>query len=213
MAGRLWDPFNDGADAPILRNKLGVTAVEKLSNAEFASIGIRMPRALVALRISKLNFDAWKKTHGILFGAIYPWAGTIRHVDVVKGPVRFNFKENVEQETSQVFAAAEDLDWFRAHLGQTYGELAFNHPFLDGNGRSLNTVFSEMARRAGFGIAWDKVIKRTYLAHLTNATLGTDYQGLDEYLNTLKVPLDGYDAATSLTSASAPDEPQSDFKC
>jgi hypothetical protein len=35
----------------------------------------------------------------------------------------------------------------------------------------------------------------------------------DEYLNTLKVPLDGYDAATSLTSASAPDEPQSDFKC
>jgi fido (protein-threonine AMPylation protein) len=42
----------------------------------------------------------------------------------------------------------------KARPGQIMGYLAYGHPFLDGYGRTIMTVHSALAQRAGFSIDW-----------------------------------------------------------
>jgi hypothetical protein len=55
----------------------------------------------------------------------------------------------------------------RSRPGEVFGTLAYGHPFLDGNGRSLMTVHADLARRAGFHIAWQDIGKAEFLSSLT----------------------------------------------
>jgi len=72
--------------------------------------------------------------------------------------------------------------YLRAHPGEIIGYLAFGHPFLDGNGRTMVTLFSAMAQRAGFSIDWSATDKDAYLAALTKE-IDTPSKGhLDQYL-------------------------------
>lgn len=47
------------------------------------------------------------------------------------------------------------------------GYLAYGHSFLDGNGRTIMTVHSVLAQRAGFSIDWSATTKDAYLDALT----------------------------------------------
>jgi hypothetical protein len=42
----------------------------------------------------------------------------------------------------------------KARSGEIMGYLAYGHPFLDGNGRTIMTAHSALAQRAGFSIDW-----------------------------------------------------------
>jgi cell filamentation protein len=104
------------------------------------------------------------KVHGILFGAVYPWAGqdriqTAPKLTIKKGTVIF---ANVSEITAAVEFAlrkGQDKEYMKARPGQIMGYLAYAHPFLDGNGRAIMTVHSVMAQRAGFGIDWSSTKK------------------------------------------------------
>lgn len=180
---RSWDPFGDMETRGILRNHYGTNNGNKLANFEYVSIRKNMPKALAYLGSTKtINLKAWLKTHEILFSDVFPWAGTARKVDVFRGPVKFNLFHLLAKEAEAVFKKAEDPDFLKNNIGYVYGELAFNHPFLDGNGRSLNTVFTEMLRRSGLKMNWEAVDRSEYLDHLTQAVLLTNYTHLDRYL-------------------------------
>lgn len=75
--------------------------------------------------------------------------------------------------------------------GEVMGLFAFGHPFLDGNGRTMLLVHIDLARRAGYSIAWERVAKADYLKALS-AELELPGRGaLDEYLRQFKqAPLD-----------------------
>lgn len=47
------------------------------------------------------------------------------------------------------------------------GQLAFAHPFLDGNGRTILLVFMELCYRAKFAIEWSRTNKDDYLRALS----------------------------------------------
>ena len=47
------------------------------------------------------------------------------------------------------------------------GTLAYAHPLLENNGSTIITVHTDMARRAGFHIAWNEIAKRPFLDALT----------------------------------------------
>jgi cell filamentation protein len=55
----------------------------------------------------------------------------------------------------------------KAKPGEIIGYLAYGHPFLDGNGRTIMTVHSVLAQRAGFSIDWSATKKDAYLDALT----------------------------------------------
>jgi cell filamentation protein len=130
------------------------------------------------------------KVHGILFGAVYPWAGqdriqTAPKLTIKKGTVIF---ANVSEITAAVEFAlrkGQDKEYMKARPGQIMGYLAYAHPFLDGNGRAIMTVHSVMAQRAGFGIDWSSTKKETYLDALTREIENPSQGHLDAYLKTL----------------------------
>ncbi len=68
--------------------------------------------------------------------------------------------------------------------GETFGALAFAHPFLEGNGRALMVVPADLARRANFHIDWSGITKPEFLAALT-AELRAPGSALDNLLRPL----------------------------
>jgi cell filamentation protein len=69
-----------------------------------------------------------------------------------------------------------------AKPGEVMGYLAFGHPFLDGNGRTIMTVHSVLAQRAGFSIDWSSTNKENYLDALTRELDSPGKGHLDNYL-------------------------------
>lgn len=197
-----WEPAEDGV---ILRNKLGATTKAELDALEYSYSRANMGLALEMLKLEKeITLDSWLKCHSILFSEIYPWAGQIRHLDAQRGHVAFNFVAEIEDSTNKMLMRAADPSFFRDNLGQVYSILAFNHPFLDGNGRSLNAVFTELARRDDVGIAWERVDKPAYLSALRSGIMFGLYEPLQSHLYDRLVILDCYDPEESLAVAHGP---------
>jgi cell filamentation protein len=69
-----------------------------------------------------------------------------------------------------------------SHPGTVMGYLAFGHPFLDGNGRTIMVVHCILAQRAGISIDWASTDKTAYLAALTRELNEPDKGHLDAYL-------------------------------
>jgi cell filamentation protein, protein adenylyltransferase len=61
----------------------------------------------------------------------------------------------------------QDKNFMRRKPGEVMGYLAYAHPFLDGNGRTIMVVHSVLAQRAGMSIDWGTTNKDEYLAALT----------------------------------------------
>ena len=59
----------------------------------------------------------------------------------------------------------------RAHPGEVFGYLAHAHPFLEGNGRTILTIFAELTRRSGFHVEWESIDKVQFLETLTRELL------------------------------------------
>jgi cell filamentation protein len=93
------------------------------------------------------------ETHGILFGAVYPWAGqdrtrTAPKLTIKKGPVIFANPPEIRAAVEFALRKGQDKDHMKAKPGEIMGYLAYGHPFLDGNGRTIMTVHSVLAQRA-----------------------------------------------------------------
>ena len=70
----------------------------------------------------------------------------------------------------------------REKPGVIMGYLAYAHPFLDGNGRTIMVVHCVMAQRAGFSVDWEATDKAGYLSALTRELDDPDKGNLDAYL-------------------------------
>lgn len=184
---RLWDPFGDRATRGILRNSVATSDPAKLEKLEFIATSFGMAFAVTHLHAAAtITLDTWLDVHRMLFGDVFPtWAGRIREHPVGRGPVRFNLPHLVRTEAAAVFTEAAAPGFVAANLGYVYGELAFHHPFYDGNGRSLNTVFNEMLRRSGLSLDWERLEPHDYLEALTPAVLLRDYSRLDSFFRNL----------------------------
>ena len=127
------------------------------------------------------------KTHGILFGAVYPWAGqdrtqTAPKLTIKKGPVIFANATEIRAAVQFALRKGQDKASIRAKPGEIMGYLAYGHPFLDGNGRAIMTVHSVLAQRAGFSIDWSATTKHAYLDALTKEIETPSKGYLDTYL-------------------------------
>jgi cell filamentation protein len=70
----------------------------------------------------------------------------------------------------------------REKPGVIMGYLAYGHPFLDGNGRTIIVVHGVMAQRAAISIDWAATDKAGYLGALTKELDDPDKGHLDAYL-------------------------------
>jgi cell filamentation protein len=99
--------------------------------------------------------------HRRIFGDIYDWAGKIRTVAIAKASP-FCLPQYIEMAAVDIFRALRgenflrDLDRepFVARLAYYLGEVNGVHPFREGNGRTQRAFVEQLARDAGFTLAW-----------------------------------------------------------
>jgi cell filamentation protein len=204
----MFDPFGDFATEGYLRNFEKEKDLAIVKRAENASFTTGLDEAFASLAEARtLSYDDVLKTHGILFGAVYPWAGqdrtqTAPKLTVRKGPVIFANAAEIRTAVEFALRKGQDKDYMKAKPGEIMGYLAYGHPFLDGNGRTIMTVHSVLAQRAGFSIDWSATTKNAYLDALTKEIENPPKGHLDAYLKSfMRDPIAYEQLATAIVQA------------
>jgi cell filamentation protein len=183
-----FDPFGDFATEGYLRNFEKEKDLAIVKRAENASFTTGLDEAFAHLAESKvLTYGDVLKTHGILFGAVYPWAGrdrsqTAPKLTIKKGAVIFANAPEIRAAVEFALRKGQDNAYMQVKPGEIMGYLAYGHPFLDGNGRTIMTVHSVLAQRAGFSIDWSATNKDAYLDALAREIENPPKGHLDAYL-------------------------------
>jgi len=191
----VFDPFNDFQTAGYLRNFEALKDQLKISRVEHNSFKAQLEKALDQLRrlSDPLTYGDYLKVHGTLFQDVYPWAGQDRHTLgvgrlVSKGSkVQFEVSELSQQAVEWGLNMGNDPEYMRKWPGEVMGAFAWGHPFLDGNGRSMLLVHTELCYRPGFAIDWISSKKSEYLEALTHELAHPRDRVLDAYLSNLIV--------------------------
>jgi cell filamentation protein len=183
-----FDPFGDFETQGYLRNLAKEKDPDIVRRLEHSSFMTGIDAALERLaKVKRLRYADLLETHRILFEAVYPWAGQDRSMTspdlaVSKGPVLFAHPDYIQHAANYALAHGQDRKFMRENPGVIMGYLAYAHPFLDGNGRTIMVVHGVMAQRAGFSIDWAATEKTDYLGGLTKELDDPDKGYLDTYL-------------------------------
>ena len=154
------DPYSDPVTG-VLYNKLGLGTAAGLEAAEREITHA----ALILLDESPVSpsYDLphLQEIHKRIFGDIYEWAGQIRTVAIAKGAM-FCLPQYIDSSAAVIFGELRDEDCLRGlrrdafvgRLAHYLGEVNALHPFREGNGRAQRAFFGQLARDAGFTLAW-----------------------------------------------------------
>jgi cell filamentation protein len=183
-----FDPFGDFETQGYLRNLAKEKDPDIVRRLEHASFMTGIDAALERLaKIKRLAYPDMLETHRILFDAVYPWAGQDRRMTtpdlaISKGTVLFAHPDHIQRAVDYALTHGQDKEFMREKPGVVIGYLAYGHPFLDGNGRTIMVVHGVMAQRAGISIDWAATDKVGYLSALTKELDNPDQGHLDGYL-------------------------------
>jgi cell filamentation protein len=184
------DPFGDAASRGYLRNSAGTNDMEQVKRLEHAAFRANVAHALYELSQAKSIGQAEiLQTHKTLFSSVYPWAGESRSRHAPNSAISKGGRSDLFADPREVGAAMDyalkqgnDKNFMANKPGEVMGSLAYAHPFLDGNGRTIMVVHTELANRAGITIAWEKTDKADYLQALTKELDQPGKGHLDNYL-------------------------------
>lgn len=158
------DPYVDPRSG-VFRNRLGLTDRAALAIAEnqFSSQRLNL---LKRRRVpGHYDLDHLRAVHWTIFQDVYPWAGQLRTVLIVKAGASFCLPHQIVDTAAEIFArlaAADhlrgrDRGGFLAGLVPLLAEINALHPFREGNGRTQRAFLSQLARDAGFRLDWATV--------------------------------------------------------
>jgi len=198
-----FDPFDDFEERGYLRNLFGEKDPEIVRHLEHSSFVAGVDQAFAKLvQREHLTYGDVLDTHKTLFGDMYPWAGQDRAQTtpdraVSKGSVIFAHPDDAKRAVEHALQMGQDKATMTAKPGEVMGYLAFGHPFLDGNGRTIMVVHAELAQRAGLSIDWAATNKADYLTALTREIDSPGKGHLDAYLKPFMRPGVGHDRLAS----------------
>lgn len=184
----IFDPFGDFETRGYLRNFDAEKNPESIKTLEHIAFldNLETAHANLASR-ERLGYEDVLQTHKILFEFVYPWAGqdreaTVPGVGVSKGSVLFAHPKDARRAVEHALEIGQDRAFMAEKPGEIMGFLAYGHPFLDGNGRTIMIVHAELTRRANFSIDWAATDKVQYLTSLTRELSQPGKGHLDDYL-------------------------------
>ncbi|MDX5629608.1 MULTISPECIES: Fic family protein [unclassified Brenneria] len=207
-----FDPFGDFETAGYLQNSLHLKDPIEVKESEHLSFELSIDEALTYLAKKRpIDYQTVLKVHEILFADFYPWAGKDRnelvpHLAVFKGSLDdphctvFERPNLIKMAIDYALKLAADKKRFRDRPGEVMGQLAFAHPFLDGNGRTILLIFMELSYRAKFAINWSKTTKDVYLRALSDEIRDPSKGHLDNYLKPFVVNISSRDEWPALIS-------------
>jgi cell filamentation protein len=198
----MFDPFGDFESAGYLRNFEGLKEANLVKAQEHLFFRAHLREALDHLsqaRSPDITYQSFLDVHRILFSEFYPWAGNDRltlkvgtHVGKGDGAVEFEQADRAQMAIEWGLRMAGDASVMREKPGTVMGAFAWGHPFLDGNGRTMLLIHTELCARAGFAIDWTSSSKGSYLETLTAELWKPDKGLLDEYFRPLFRDVDSH---------------------
>jgi cell filamentation protein len=185
----ILDPFGDYQTEGYLRNFYKEKDLTIVGHLETAAFEDHVHEAIRFLRrLPRINYEHITEIHRRLFDSVYPWAGHDRSenapdIAIVKAGYKtlFAHPADVRRAAEYALQLANDTTRLREHPGEIFDYLAHAHPFLEGNGRTILTIYAELCRRGGFHIEWEVIEKSAFLRALTNDLL-TPGSSMDELL-------------------------------
>lgn len=186
----MFDPFKDFEQAGYLRNHFKEKDPEIIRELEHTMFRAGLDEALEYLSNCKeIEYTSFLKVHQILFSEFYPWAGqdrlsTAPDSAVSKANTMFCHPNDIRRAVDEGLRLAQDKQFMRSRPGEVMGYFAYGHPFLDGNGRTMLLIHSELCHRADFCIAWQHTNKQKYLTALSQEIASPGKGLLDTYLTT-----------------------------
>ncbi|MDR3450587.1 MAG: Fic family protein [Alphaproteobacteria bacterium] len=199
----MFDPFGDFDRCGYLRNFAGEKDIDIIKHLEHRSFLAKIEQAFAQLvEKETLSYSDVLTTHGTIFSAVYPWAGqdrnrTAPHLAISKGDVLFAHPNDVQGAIAYALRNGQDIQFMADKPGEIMGYLAYGHPFLDGNGRTILVIHAELAQRAGFSVDWGATNKTNYLTALTEEIKRPGKGHLDNYLRPFIREALGVDALAS----------------
>jgi cell filamentation protein len=183
--------FEPGSHGRVLRNLLGIKRVRDMNLAESQALEIAQDLALDHFETDH-RFTAQDicDLHALWLGAVYPWAGDYRSVDIGKGGFQFAHARLIDGLMAEL-----ERDALRRHtpckpaedaavafaLAEVHAELILVHPFREGNGRLARLLALLMALQAGLPPLDFSPMqgrgKRLYIGAI-HAAMGRDYRPL-----------------------------------
>jgi len=157
------DPYvYPGTD--VLRNKLGIRNAAQLTVVETDLHDLRAAQLAERPIPGRYDLGHLQRFHRHLFGDVYEWAGQIRTVAIAKSDMFAlpQFIESYANESLRPLADEQhlqglDRDEFASKVAGYFADVNAAHPFREGNGRSQRAFFGQLARDAGYEIAWEHV--------------------------------------------------------
>ncbi len=154
------DPYSDPVTG-VLHNKLGLGAAAELEAAEREITHAALILLDESPVPSSYDLPHLRAIHKRIFGDIYEWAGQIRTVAIAKSAM-FCLPQYIDSSAAIIFRELHDEDCLRdlhrdtfvGRLAYYLGEVNALHPFREGNGRAQRAFFAQLARDAGFTLAW-----------------------------------------------------------
>ena len=181
-----------GSDGQVLANRLGITSVDEIAEAELILLEQLYEAVLVdALPDQVLTVADLEQWHRRWLGNLYDFAGMLRAVNVSKGGFMFanaalvpKLLQDFERDCLQRYTPCHGLggDALARAIAVCHVELILVHPFREGNGRLARLLADVMAVQAGHGpldySAWD-ADKEGYFAAI-RAVQGGDYAPMQQ---------------------------------
>ena len=185
----------------VFHNKFGIADSAELKAAEYKATANRraqLESGAVDLKVDGFGLDRLKAIHGHLFQDVYAWAGQPRETHSSKRAENgmtsvFARPEDIAPnwtalaEKTNAFATAKEMpiEQQRAQLLDAYVEANRVHAFPEGNGRSLQTFMSQLARTQGLDLDFSRTTARDW--NLASAVSGT-HGRLFEHVHLIPVP-------------------------
>ena len=185
----MFDPFNDFEASGYLRNRFAEKDPQIVQELEHQMFRANLDDAItyLASRRDPLRYEDFLAVHRLLFEDFYPWAGqdrasTAPEIAVTKAGTWFCHPAHARLAVQEGLRIGSDKRLLRQRHGEVMGLFAYGHPFLDGNGRTMLVVHTELCHRAGFCIEWHRTSKSNYLAALSDEIARPGKGILDAYL-------------------------------
>lgn len=119
----------------------------------------------------KFGLERLVLTHKHIFGDLYSWAGKLRKTRSSKAmptmglmsifaepqDIESNWRELEDIIDDFVLQKEENLERCLKHLVTIFAKANFNHPFLDGNGRTLQLFIFQLAQLQDINLDYTKV--------------------------------------------------------
>jgi cell filamentation protein, protein adenylyltransferase len=158
------DPYLDPGSG-VFRNRLGLTDRAELAIAEQQYSAARANQLKRRRMPGRYDLDHLRAFHWTIFQDVYPWAGQLRTVLIVKAGGSFCLPHLIASTGAEIFGrlAADDHLRGRDRTGFLDGltpllaEINALHPFREGNGRTQRAFLTQLAGDAGFRLRWEGV--------------------------------------------------------